>query len=324
MSIPTTLKTTEGEAAFDVPAAGKPCKTWYKIIGDLSDPTSRRPLVALHGGPGVTHTYLLPLSDLTVKHNIPLILYDQLGNGNSTHLPEKMGDVGFWTEQLFLDELDNLLAHLGVKDNYDLLGHSWGGMLGSRHASLQPPGLNHLVIASSPADMGLWVAAQNALRTQLPTDVQAILDKNEKDGTTDSEEYEQAVGVFYSRFLCRLGPFPDEVNDALEWIKKDSTVYLTMNGPSEFYITGPLKDWSMLNDAKKIVVPTLLSNGRYDEAQDSVVAPFFDQIPHVKWVTLAESSHMAHFEERERFMELVARDTAGCGYTIHDIGHVQQ
>ena len=76
------------------------------------------------GGPGVNHSYLLILSDLTKAHGIPLVLYDQLGNGLSTHLPEKMGDVGFWTEGLFLDELDNLLKHLGIQDDYDLLGHS--------------------------------------------------------------------------------------------------------------------------------------------------------------------------------------------------------
>ncbi|KAJ7048677.1 proline-specific peptidase [Mycena amicta] len=305
MSLPASLNITEGELVFEVPAAGKPCKTWYKIIGDLSDPDSRRPLIALHGGPGVNHAYLQILSDLTVRHNIPLILYDQIGTGNSTHLPEKMGDVGFWTERLFLDELDNLIGHLGVKNSYDILGHSWGGMLGARHASLQPRGLKRLVLASTPADMGLWVKSQNELRTQLPQDVQDILDKHEKEGTTESEEYEGAVGVFYSRFLCRLNPLPEPVAEGFGWIKKDPTVYLTMNGPSEFHITGPLKDWTIVPDAKNIKVPTLLLNGRYDEAQDSVVAPFFAHIPHVKWVTFAESSHMIHFEERERYMEIV-------------------
>lgn len=113
----------EGEVDFVVPAAGKPCKTWYKVIGDLQ---SNKPLVALHGGPGCAHEYLLVLADLTSSLSIPIVLYDQIGNGQSTHLPEKNGDGSFWNEQLFLDELDNLLTHLGIKDNYDLLGHSWG------------------------------------------------------------------------------------------------------------------------------------------------------------------------------------------------------
>ncbi|KAF7315973.1 Proline iminopeptidase [Mycena indigotica] len=305
MSNPAPLKTTEGEVAFNVPGADKPCKTWYKIIGDLHGSPSRRPLVALHGGPGVNHAYLLVLSDLTERHGIPLVVYDQIGNGNSTHLPEKMGDTTFWTEQLFLDELDNLLTHLAIKDAYDIIGHSWGGMLGSRHASMNPVGLKRLILASTPADMQLWVKSQNELRAQLPEDVQAVLDQHEKDGTTESAEYQAAVGVFYSKFLCRIDPLPEPVAEGFGWIQKDPTVYLTMNGPSEFYITGPLKDWSILDDAGKIQTPTLILNGRYDEAQDIVVAPFFESIPRVKWVTFAESSHMIHFEERERYMQVV-------------------
>ncbi|KAJ7140376.1 proline-specific peptidase [Mycena filopes] len=302
---PPAPKVVEGFIDFHVASAGKPCATWYKVIGDLHG--SIRPLVALHGGPGVNHAYLLILSDLTKAHGIPLIVYDQIGTGNSTHLPEKMGDIGFWTEQLFLDELDNLLVHLGVQNNYDILGHSWGGMLGSRHASKQPPGLKHLVLASTPANMGLWVTSQNALRTELPRAVQDTLDLHEKNGTTESEEYQAAVGVFYSRFLCTITPLPGPVAEGFAWIKRDPTVYLTMNGPSEFYITGPLQDWSMISDAHKIAVPTLVLNGRYDQARDPVVAPFFREIPRVQWVTFAESSHMLHWEERERYMEVVGR-----------------
>ncbi|KAJ7055561.1 proline iminopeptidase [Mycena amicta] len=302
----SNIPTTEGEAPFDVPTAGKPCKTWYKIVGDLST-GSGRPLVTLHGGPGVPHSYLLSMTDLATKYGIPVIFYDQLGNGNSTHLPEKNGDEGFWTEQLFLDELLNLLKFLGINDNYDLLGQSWGGMLASRHASLQPRGLNRLIIESSPASMPLWVDAAAHLRTLLPPDVAKTLTDNEAADTTSSAEYQRAMDVFYAKHVCRTQPFPKEVLESLSWIEKDPTVYFTMNGPSEFYITGSLKTWSMLDDAHKITVPTLLINGAHDEARDSVVYPFFEKIfGPVRWVTLPESSHMAHWEERERFMELVA------------------
>ncbi|KAJ7444435.1 proline iminopeptidase [Mycena latifolia] len=287
----------EGEAEFVVPAAGKPCKTWYKVVGDLDSPTSRRPLVALHGGPGVNHAYLLILSDLTRAHSIPLVVYDQIGSGNSTHLPETMGDESFWTEQLFLDELDNLLAHLGIQDSYDILGHSWGGMFGSRHAAGQPKGLKRLVLASTPASMDLWMEAQTALRGQLPQEIQDVLDKNEKDGTTDSAEYSAAIGQFYARHLCRLDPMPKAILEGFQSIQQDPTSSATMTGRETFKASGTLKDWSMVDNAHKIDVPTLLLNGRYDQAQDSVMEPFFREI--------GRSSHMIHFEERERYMEVV-------------------
>jgi L-proline amide hydrolase len=75
-------------------------------------------------------------------------------------------------------------------------------------------------------------------------------------------------------------------------------------GPSEFTITGNLKDWEGWKDSHQIEVPTLLLNGRYDEVRDACVEPWFRTIPKVKWVTLEKSAHMTHYEERERFMEL--------------------
>lgn len=81
-------------------------------------------------------------------------MYDQLGCGRSTHLPHLRGNTDFWTVDLFLRELENLVEKLGVED-YDLLGQSWGGMLGSEHAIRQPKGLKKLIISNSPASMEL-------------------------------------------------------------------------------------------------------------------------------------------------------------------------
>lgn len=119
----------EGVAPFPVEGLPEPCQTWYKIVGDLETPAV--PLILLHGGPGASHDYLLPLVDLAPA--TPLIFYDQLGNGRSTHLPEKNGDEKFWTVELFMKELDNLIKHLGLQDRpIDVYGQSWGGV-GSFH-----------------------------------------------------------------------------------------------------------------------------------------------------------------------------------------------
>ena len=160
---------SEGVVDFKISGIETPAKTWYKVFGDVK---SRRPLVGLHGGPGITHNYLLSLTDLLSTHGIPVVLYDQIGNGNSTHYPEKKGDTSFWTEDLFVKQLTHLLEHLEIQDDFDLLGHSWGGMLAARFAISQPKGLKRLIISDSPASMELWVEAANKLRSQLPPDVQ--------------------------------------------------------------------------------------------------------------------------------------------------------
>ena len=86
----------EGTALFNVPGLPEPCKAWYKVFGDL---TSATPLMVLHGGPGACHDYLLPLTDLA--SSVPVVFYDQIGNGRPTNLPGKAGDEKFWAVDLF-------------------------------------------------------------------------------------------------------------------------------------------------------------------------------------------------------------------------------
>ena len=110
----------EGEVDFDYPAAGKPLKTWYKITGDLK---SSIPLIVLHGGPGISSMMLSPINDLAVSHGIAVVLYDQVGCGRSTDLRNKASaGAEFWNTDLYVTELENLIAHLGLEE-YDLIGH---------------------------------------------------------------------------------------------------------------------------------------------------------------------------------------------------------
>lgn len=101
-------------------------------------------------------------------------------------------------------------------------------MLGAMHAIQKPKGLQKLVIADSPASMELWVKAAEKLKSGMPEDVQEVLERCEKEGKTDSEEYEAAVMVFYQKHLCRVDPFPKDLVDSFEELKKDATVYGTM------------------------------------------------------------------------------------------------
>lgn len=184
----------------------------------------------IHGGPGACHDYLLPLTDLTPT--TPLVFYDQIGNGRSTHLPDKNGDEAFWTTELFKNELDNLLAHLGLTErSIDVYGHSWGGMLAAEWAATpsRSANLRRLVISNSLASMDAWRVGITKLRKQLPEDVQEVLDRGDEKKDFESPEYEAALEVFYKRHLSLARPWPaKEVQAALEWFAKDSTTYGTM------------------------------------------------------------------------------------------------
>ncbi|KAF5342093.1 hypothetical protein D9611_002016 [Ephemerocybe angulata] len=297
----TSANITEGYIDFNVASLSRVCTTWYKIIGDIK--SSVRPLIALHGGPGVNSEYLEILSDVTTVRGGALVVYDQIGTGKSTHLQEKMGDGDFWTVQLFIDEFNNLIHNLGIEE-YDLLGHSWGGMLAASIAIAEPPALKRLVLASTPASMDLWIEAQNELKSKLPKEIQDVLDKFEEDGK-HTPEYQKAVAVYYGLHLCTLDPMPEPIVHGFACIEKDPTVYLTMLGPSEFNVTGSLKGWTVIDQVHKIQIRTLVTNGENDEAADTVLAPFVANIPHVKWIKFQNASHMVHFEQREKYTDAV-------------------
>lgn len=276
-------------------------RTWYRVTGQLGG--AKAPLVILHGGPGCTHDYVDSFKDLSATGRA-VVHYDQLGNGRSTHLREKGAE--FWTVDLFLGELDRLLAHLDIAGNYDILGQSWGGMLAAEHAVRQPAGLRRLVIANSPASMKTWVAEANRLRLSLPQEVQDALTRNEQAGTIDSAEYQKASEVFYAHHVCRVVPMPPEVKRTFDAIADDPTVYHTMNGPTEFHVTGTLKHWTIESRLRNINVPTLLISGKYDEATPLCVQPYADNIPDVRWKIFENSSHMPHVEEKPACLEAVA------------------
>jgi L-proline amide hydrolase len=274
-------------------------ETWYRLVGDLeSEPT---PVVICHGGPGAAHDYTEPIAELS-RFGRACILYDQVGCGKSTHLPDAPTD--FWSPQLFKDELAELTRHVGVADRYAVVGQSWGGMLAMEHALDHPPGLRAIVIADSPASIPLWVEEANRLREKLPADVQETLTRHEADGTTSDPGYEEAVRAFYDRHLCRL-PWPDCVERSFAQMAEDPTVYHTMNGPSEFHCIGSLKTWDITERLPEIDTPTLLVSGSYDEATPYIVEQIHSRIPGAQWELFEESSHMPHVEEPEAFLARV-------------------
>jgi L-proline amide hydrolase len=288
------MKQVEGRAAF------QGYETWYRVTGDLL--SGKPPIFILHGGPGAAHNYVDAYKHLAADGRA-VVHYDQLGCGNSTILPDKGGD--FWTVQLFVDELENLVDHLGARAGFHVLGQSWGGMLGAEYGTRRPKGLKSLTIANSPASMALWTSEAMRQRAEMPQDIQDTLNKYEALADYGNADYQAATMWVYERHVCRVVPFPAEVTATFEQVARNPTVYNVMNGPNEFFVIGTLKNWDVIPELPKINVPTLVISGRYDEATPACVQPYKDHITGAEWVIFEESSHMPHVEEMDLCMKTV-------------------
>ena len=273
---------------------------WYRIVGARDEP-GKFPLLCLHGGPGATHDYLEPLETMASTGR-RVILYDQLGNGNSSHPHNST----MWTVQLFLEEVAVVRRALGL-DQIHLLGQSWGGMLAMEYALTKPNGLMSLIVSNSPASILQWIAEANRLRAELPDDVQQTLLKHETAGTTGDPAYQEAMMVLYRKHVCRLVPWPDYVNRTFQNLAQNPEVYLTMNGPSEFHVIGTLKTWDITNRLGEIRVPTIVIGGWHDEATPAITERVHRGIHDSEWVIFENSSHMPFVEETERYMETLNR-----------------
>jgi proline iminopeptidase len=267
-------------------------ETWFRSVGDGPGV----PLLCLHGGPGSTHLGLTALERLGDERRV--VLYDQLGSGNSS----RPSDPSLWTVELFLAELANVREALGL-DRVHLLGHSWGGMLAQEYALTQPAGLVSLVLSSTLSSAQLWREESLRLRAALPPEIRKPLDAHETAGTTDDPEYEAAIFEFLHRHLCRLDPWPAIVEEGIR--STNLEIYNTMWGPSESHPTGVLAGWDVTPRLAEIAVPALVLCGRHDEATPRQAETIAHALPDAELVVFEKSAHTAPVEETERYVATV-------------------
>jgi proline iminopeptidase len=271
-------------------------RIWYRLNGAKHFVNGKTPIIAIHGGPGFSHHYLLPIIGLADDR--PVILYDQLDCGYS----DKPNDPSNWKVERFVSEINDLREALGL-DRVIIFGNSWGGTVAAEYAISQPAGLVATILSSPLISTKRWIADNTEHRRQLPEDIQKTLDKHEAAGTIDSQEYQEAVMVFYRRHLCRMEPWPDELNRSFEIFSPD--LYVTMWGNTEFNCSGTLKDYDASDRLKQIQVPVLYTCGEYDESTPAANRDFAALTPNAEVKVIPDASHVAFLEKREEYLQTI-------------------
>ena len=277
------------EGYLDVPGG----QVWYRIVGDDEDAV---PLLCLHGGPGFTHYYLEPLEALAEHRRV--IFYDQLGCGRS----DRPDDLSLWTVDRFVEELAQVREALRF-DRLHLFGSSWGGMLAMQYVLDRRPDLVSLTLCGSPASMIRWVADCEKLLAEQTPETRRVIREHEAAGFTACPEYQAAILGFYRTHVCRLDPWPAGLERS--FAEAGYEVYNTMNGPSEFTVTGTLKTWDIMDRLPEIIVPALLVGGRYDECTPGHMADMHARIPSSELVTIEDASHLCFAEQPAEFNRVI-------------------
>jgi proline iminopeptidase len=271
-------------------------EVWYKIVGANKPGV---PLLVLHGGPGVPHDYLQPLEALADQR--PVVFYDQLGCGNSDRPPDK----SLWTIERYVDELATVRTALNL-NRVHILGQSWGSILAVEYMlQRHPGGVVSMTLAGPALSVPRWVADQRVWLMEFPKQMQAAVWEAEATGDFDSPQYRSAIEAFYAEHVCRLNPWPEYVQRAFSPEKMGQNVYLHMCGPSEFTVTGTLKDYDGVDRLAEITTPALFICGRYDEATPAATEYYHRHMPGSEYVVIDNASHLSHAEQPESFNRVV-------------------
>lgn len=154
---------------------------YVRMAGNLH---SGKVLIAIHGGPGMTSDYMLNLEKLAGP-DLAVVTYDQRGVGRSSSPP---ADPGNYTLGKYAEDLDTVRETVGV-ESVHLFGHSWGGIVALRYATLHPERVRSMVLmGSGPPTRPQTLQCQNALVQHIIELVgQGIIAENPKPGSREAE-----------------------------------------------------------------------------------------------------------------------------------------
>ena len=275
-------------------------KVWTKRFGN----NPRIKVLLLHGGPAATHQYMECFQSFFPKEGIEFYEYDQLGCGNS----DKPADTSLWTLDRFVDEVEQVRQAIGADEkNFYILGNSWGGILGMQYALKYQDKMKSLIVANMMAscpEYGRY--AQEVLAKQMDKAVLAEIRGMEAKGDFKNPRYmELLVPHFYNEHICRLKEWPEPVNRAFSDINE--TIYVQMQGPSEFGVGGNLANWDVKNRLKEIKVPTLMIGAKHDTMDPKAMEEQSKLVQKGRYLYCPNGSHLAMWDDQKVFMDGVIK-----------------
>ena len=274
-------------------------KVWTKRIGNNSDIK----LLLLHGGPGATHEYFEAFDSYLPGAGVEYYYYDQLGS-NQSDQPE---DPTLWELGRFVEEVEQVRLALGLtRDNFVLLGHSWGGILAIEYALKYQQHLKGLVVSNMMSSVPAYNDyAEQVLMPEMDQRALAEIKALEASGDIENPRYMELLNEqHYVHHVLRmpLEDWPEPVRRSFAHI--NPAVYVSMQGPSELGIgrDAKLYDWDRTASLSEIDVATLVIGARYDTMDPAFMEMMATRFPNGQSLTCPSGSHMAMYDDQEHYV----------------------
>jgi proline iminopeptidase len=271
-------------------------KVWTKRVGN--NPTIK--LLLLHGGPGMTHEYFESADSYLPSGGVEYYYYDQLGS----HYSDQPNDSTLWELPRFVEEVEQVRQALGLtKDNFFLLGHSWGGILGIEYALKYQQHLKGLIVSNMMASIPAY--NEYAAKVLMPAMDQKVLAEvkaiEAKADYANPRYMELLIPHHYEHHILRMpaAEWPDPVNRAFKHV--NPAIYIPMQGPSELGASGKLVNWDRTGDLKNITVPTLVIGAQHDTMDPEHMKWLAGAVAKGRHVHLPNGSHMSMYDDQAAY-----------------------
>ncbi len=265
---------------------------WTKRMG--SNPKMK--VLLLHGGPGGTHEFFENFDGYLPNEGIEYIYYDQL----DSYYSDKPNDSTLWTTEHFVEEVEQVRKALNLdKDNFYLLGQSWGGILAMEYALKYQDNLKGLIISNMMASIPEYEKYAEVLGAQLPPEVyKEIKELEAKEDFSNPRYAELVMNNYYTEHILRkpLDEWPEFINRAFSHLNPN--IYIYMQGYSELGVTGnaTLKGWGVSDRLKEIKTPTLMIGGKYDTMDPKYMEWMSTEVQNGRSLTV-NAGHVSQYDD---------------------------
>ena len=245
------------------------------------------PVIAVNGGPGLTHAYML-MNDMwqQVARQRLVVFYDQRGTGASRHVqPGALQDMAAQVA-----DLEAVRVLLGL-EKAAFVGDSYGGLLVMAYAAAHPEHVVKMVLSDSAPPA--WKDLVHLLPQTFPDVEEQTAEEGKKlgdgsDAAARSELRNHFRMIFYSpekrdAYMARMGDLGYEpaVGEAVSKASENIDLTAALAG---FHF------------------PVLVITGRYDMNVAPLTAwRMAHEIPGARIVFFEKSSHLPSYEEPEKY-----------------------
>jgi proline iminopeptidase len=277
-------------------------RVWTKRVGN----NPRIKVLLLHGGPAGTHEYFEAADSYLPAAGVEYYYYDQLGS----YYSDQPTDASLWELPRFVEEVEQVRQALGLtRDNFYLLGHSWGGILAMEYALKYQHNLKGLVISNMMSSIPAYNEyAQKVLMPAMDQQVLSAAKRFEAAKDYENPAYMALlVPNFYTVHILRMpaDQWPDPVNRSFKHLNR--AIYVRMQGPSELGASGTLEKWDRTADLNTIRVPTLVIGARHDTMDPRYMEMMAKSLEKGRYLYCPNGSHLDMYDDQKTWFDGVVR-----------------